>query len=195
MFFYLICRSHGEGGSSPNFSKRVTSLAKAPAGKSKNLDMKKRYLLTTLFFLAAITWTIGQQTGSKEDLERERKDIQGELKEIQDVYNRVKGEKNQSLAQLNMLRRKISLQERYISSINKELKFIDDDMYLSNLEIYRLERQLDTLKSQYARTVVYAYKNRSSFNYVNFIFSATSFNDAVRRISYLKQLKGKKLQE
>lgn len=148
--------------------------------------MKKRYLLTILFFLAAFTWTMAQQTGSKEELERERKDIQGELKEIQAVYNRVKGEKNQSLAQLNMLRRKITLQERYISSINKELKFIDDDMYLSNLEIYRLERQLDTLKAQYARTVVYAYKNRSSFNYVNFIFSATSFNDAVRRISYLK---------
>jgi septal ring factor EnvC (AmiA/AmiB activator) len=148
--------------------------------------MKKRYLLTTLFLLAVMSWTMAQQTGSKEELEKERKDIQGELKEIQDVYNRVKGEKNQSLAQLNMLRRKISLQERYISSINKELKFIDDDMYLSNLEIYRLQRQLDTLKSQYARTVVYAYKNRSSFNYVNFIFSATSFNDAVRRISYLK---------
>lgn len=148
--------------------------------------MKKRYLLTILFCLAAISWGIAQQTGSKEELERERKDIQGELKEIQNVYNKVKGEKNQSLAQLNMLKRKISLQERYINSINKELKFIDDDMYLSNLEIYRLQKQLDTLKSQYARTVVYAYKNRSSFNYVNFIFSATSFNDAVRRISYLK---------
>lgn len=148
--------------------------------------MKKRYLLTTLLFIATISWTMAQQTGSKEELERERKDIQGELKEIQDVYNKVKGEKNQSLAQLNMLKRKISLQERYISSINKELKFIDDDMYLSNLEIYRLQKQLDTLKSQYARTVVYAYKNRSSFNYVNFIFSATSFNDAVRRVSYLK---------
>ncbi len=146
----------------------------------------KKYLLTTLLFFAAISWTMAQQTNNKEELERERKDIQGELKEIQDVYNRVKGEKNQSLAQLNMLKRKISLQERYITSINKELKIIDDDMYLSNLEIYRLQKQLDTLKSQYARTVVYAYKNRSSFNYVNFIFSATSFNDAVRRISYLK---------
>ena len=63
---------------------------------------------------------------------------------------------------------------------------IDDDLYRSNLEIYRLQRQLDTLKSEYARTIVYAYKNRSSFDYVNFIFSATSFNDAVRRVAYLK---------
>ena len=46
--------------------------------------------------------------------------------------------------------------------------------------------RLDTLKSQYARTVVYAYKNRSNYDYLNFIFSASSFNDAVKRIAYLK---------
>jgi len=33
---------------------------------------------------------------------------------------------------------------------------------------------------------VYAYKNRSNYDYLNFIFSATSFNDAIKRITYLK---------
>ena len=42
------------------------------------------------------------------------------------------------------------------------------------------------MKIQYARTVVYAYKNRSNYDYLNFIFSANSFNDAVKRITYLK---------
>jgi septal ring factor EnvC (AmiA/AmiB activator) len=63
---------------------------------------------------------------------------------------------------------------------------IDDDIYLSNLEIFRLEKQLDTLKAQYAKTIVYAYKNRSAYDYLNFIFSAVNFNDAIRRITYLK---------
>src|SRR4029079_863949 len=85
-----------------------------------------------------------------------------------------------------MLNRKIALQEQYISNINRELRSIDDDIYLSNLEIYRLQNQLDTLKVQYARSVVYAYKNRSNYDYLNFIFSASSFNDAVKRVAYLK---------
>lgn len=127
-----------------------------------------------------------QPAKDKADLERERREIQDELKQIQDAYNNVKGQTKQSLAQLNMLKRKMNLQERYISSINKELRLIDDDIYRSSLEIFRLRRQLDTLKSEYARTIVYAYKNRSSFNYVNFIFSSSTFNDAVRRIEYLK---------
>jgi septal ring factor EnvC (AmiA/AmiB activator) len=143
-------------------------------------------LLTILLFLGTTGLLFAQSTSEKEELEREKKEIQAELKEIQDMYNKVKGQTKQSLGQLNMLARKINLQERFIGSINKELRMIDDDLYRSNLEIYRLQKQLDTLKSEYARTIVYAYKNRSSFDYVNFIFSATSFNDAIRRVTYLK---------
>lgn len=146
----------------------------------------KKYLFT-LFFLCATGFFMAVQSQTdKASMERERKNIQDELKEIQKTYDQVKGETRQSLGQLNMLKRKISLQERYINTINSEVRMIDDDMYRSNLEIYRLQRQLDTLKAEYARTIVYSYKNRSSFNYVNFIFSATSFNDAIRRVSYLK---------
>ncbi|HZI54585.1 MAG TPA: peptidoglycan DD-metalloendopeptidase family protein [Chitinophagaceae bacterium] len=147
----------------------------------------RKYLLTILAILIAAGFIYSQSPSSnKEELERERREIQNELKEIQEMYNKVKGQTKQSLGQLNMLARKVKLQERYIYSINRELRMIDDDLYRSNLEIYRLQRQLDTLKSEYARTIVYAYKNRSSFDYVNFIFSATSFNDAVRRVAYLK---------
>lgn len=150
--------------------------------------MPKKHLLTILVLLLAGTATLvsAQPVSDRTELERERQEIQNELKQIQGMYDKVKGQKKQSLGQLNMLKKKIALQERYMNSINRELKMIDDDIYLSNLEIYRLQRQVDTLKTQYARTVVYAYKNRSSYDYVNFIFSATSFNDAIRRISYLK---------
>lgn len=148
-------------------------------------SMKKILLTCILFcFCGAITMLSAQS--DKSELERERAEIQSELKEIQNAYDKLKGQKKQSLGQLNMLKRKMLLQERFISSINRELRMIDDDIYRGSLEITRLTRQLDTLKAEYAKTIVYAYKNRSSFNYVNFIFSATSFNDALRRVSYLK---------
>jgi septal ring factor EnvC (AmiA/AmiB activator) len=34
--------------------------------------------------------------------------------------------------------------------------------------------------------MVYAYKNRSNYEFLNFIFSASNFNDAIKRITYLK---------
>jgi murein hydrolase activator len=148
------------------------------------LTMRKNILLG--FLCSGMAFMAVAQPTDKTQLEKERKEIQKELNEIQGMYNKVKGQTKQTLGQLNVLNRKINLQEQYIGSINKEIRSIDDDIYLSNLEIYRLQRNLDTLKSQYAKTVVYAYKNRSSYDYLNFIFSANSFNDAVRRISYLK---------
>ena len=148
--------------------------------------MKKTYLL--LLAIAAFSGSLlAQPPGQdKQQLEKERQDIQRDLKEIQGLYDKVKGQKNQTLGQLNILNKKINVQEQYINSISKELHSIDDDIYLSNLEIYRLNRQLDTLKAQYARSIVYAYKNRSNYDYLNFIFSASSFNDAIKRIAYLK---------
>lgn len=146
----------------------------------------KKVLLTILAFTAVILTSNAQPGAERAQLEKEKQQIQAELKQIQGMYDQIKGQTKQSLSQLNMLKKKISLQEQIMGNINKELRMIDDDIYLSNLEIYRLQRQVDTLKDQYAKTVVYAYKNRSSYDYVNFIFSATSFNDALRRIAYLK---------
>jgi len=142
-------------------------------------------LLTALISISAFSQT-QPPVDDKAQLEKERQEIQKEIKEIQDLQNKVKGQKKQIVGQYNLIERKIKLQNRYIANINKELRYIDDDIYLSNVEIYRLGRQLDTLKAQYARSVVYAYKNRSTYDFLNFIFSANSFNDAIKRVAYLK---------
>ena len=146
--------------------------------------MKKRiYLFLALIFSVCFLFA---QTEDKAQLEKERQDIQKEIKEIQGEYDKLKGKTKQIVGQYNLIDRKIKLQNKYISNISKELRMIDDDIYMSNVEIYRLSKLLDTLRAQYSRSVVYAYKNKSNYDYLNFIFSASSFNDAVKRITYLK---------
>lgn len=146
----------------------------------------KKIILFLAILISAIAIN-AQPVQDKAQMEKERQELQDEIKAIERDYIRVHGQAKSSLGELNVLNKKINLQERFISSISKELRFIDDDLYRSNIEIYRLQNQLDTLKLQYAKSVVYAYKNRSNYDYLNFIFSATSFNDAMKRISYLKQ--------
>ncbi|MBS1607620.1 MAG: peptidoglycan DD-metalloendopeptidase family protein [Bacteroidetes bacterium] len=122
----------------------------------------------------------------KSQLEKEREELRHQIDEIQGVYDQLKGQKKETLGQLSLIQRKLNLQDRYVNTINKEIRGIDDDIYLSALEIIRLQHQLDTLKKQYARSIVYAYKNKSNFGYLNFVFSAASFNDALKRLQYLK---------
>jgi septal ring factor EnvC (AmiA/AmiB activator) len=145
--------------------------------------MKKRIYLF-LAFVFSVCSLFAQE--DKTQLEKERQDIQKEIKEIQGEYDKLKGKTKQIVGQYNLIDRKIKLQNKYISNISKELRMIDDDIYMSNVEIYRLSKLLDTLRAQYSRSVVYAYKNKSNYDFLNFIFSANSFNDAIKRVTYLK---------
>ena len=155
--------------------------------------MKKRiYFLSVFVFMFCFLFA---QTEDKAQLEKERQDIQREIKEIQDEFNKVRGKTKQMIGQYNLVDRKIKLQNRYIGNISRELRLIDDDIYLSNIEIYRLSKLLDTLKAQYSRSVVYAYKNRSNYDFLNFVFSANSFNDAIKRVTYLKSYRAYREQQ
>ncbi|HVK96496.1 MAG TPA: peptidoglycan DD-metalloendopeptidase family protein [Flavisolibacter sp.] len=145
----------------------------------------KRIVLIIICFLSVLP-AFSQLAQDKARLERERQEIQREIKQIQANYNTVRGRTKASLGQLTILQRKLELQNQYINNINKEIRLLSDDIYLSNQEITRLQRQMDTLKQQYAKSVVYAYKNTNSYDYLNFIFSANGFNDALKRVAYLK---------
>ncbi|MBD0287078.1 MAG: peptidoglycan DD-metalloendopeptidase family protein [Flavisolibacter sp.] len=154
------------------------------------------YKISFIILCAALTvasWA--QPTQAKAKMEHERQAIQKEINEIQSVYKQVKGQKQETIGQLNLLQKKMVLQDRYIDNISKELRILNDDIYLSNQELNRLQQQLDTLKLQYSRSVVYAYKNRSAYDYLNFIFSANSFNDALKRIAYLKSYRAYREQQ
>ena len=144
----------------------------------------KRFL--NFFVFLMISFVSFGQSQDKTKMEKERQSIQKELSEIQSTYDKVKGEKKQTIGQLSLIQKKVELQGQYVNNINKEIKILNDDIYLANLEVTRLKRQLDTLRTQYQRSVVYAYKNKSTYDYLNFIFSANTFNDALKRISYLK---------
>jgi murein hydrolase activator len=154
--------------------------------------MQKLLFLFILFFSVHTGFA---QSADKAKMESERKEIQQEIRELQNSLSKVKGQTKANLAKLRMLERKLELQDRLIANINKEINIISGDIYTSNLEINRLQKQLDTLKAEYAKSVVYAYKNKSSYDYLNFIFSASSFNDALKRVSYLKAYRSYRQQQ
>jgi septal ring factor EnvC (AmiA/AmiB activator) len=153
--------------------------------------MKKLLFFIVLFSCVGFTYAQEEKT----QMERERQEIQQELADLQKTYSQIKGQRHVTLGQLNVLKRKIEVQERYLNNINREIRFLNDDIYKSTVEIGRMQKLLDTLKAQYARSVVYAYKNRSTYDFLNFIFSASNFNDALKRIAYLKSYRSYREQQ
>jgi septal ring factor EnvC (AmiA/AmiB activator) len=140
--------------------------------------------IVVLFILTITCLASFSQT--REELEKRRKEIQQEIQDLQRAQSEISKDKKAGLSQLKLIEKKLRSRYAVIDNLNEEMKMIDNTIFNDNREIYRLQKELDTLRKQYARTVEYAYKNRSSYDMLNFIFSATSFNDAVRRVSYLK---------
>ena len=145
--------------------------------------MHKICLFAFLLLISLVAFT--QQPG-KAELERERAAIQKEIDDVKRSLDETKRNKKTSLAQLNAVQKKLQLRQREINVINRQMELIEGDINQGWRDITKLKKELDTLKLQYGKSVVYSYKNRSNYDFLNFIFSASSFNDALKRVSYLK---------
>lgn len=145
----------------------------------------RKQLFSILFLVLTMAFS-GYAQDSKEDLQKKEKDLQKELADLNRLYNETLNNKKASLRQLTLIKNKINKREELVNSINRQVRQMDETIYLNERDIYRLRKELDTLKVKYAKSIVFAYKNRSSYEYLNFLFSASSFNDAIKRITYLK---------
>lgn len=139
-----------------------------------------------VFFLAVSICLAGHAQETKEEIQKKQQDLQSELDDLNNTLNQIKKNKKQSIGQLALVQKKIKIREAMVDNLSKDLKRLDNDISATTAEIDQLKLQLDTLKLNYAKSLVFAYKNRSNYDYLNFLFSATSFNDAVKRIAYLK---------
>jgi septal ring factor EnvC (AmiA/AmiB activator) len=142
-----------------------------------------KYLFTSLLALFVSVTLCAQ---SSEELKKQQAAIQREIDELKRTLNATQKSKKASLGQLAMVQKKLRLRQQAINNINQQISMIENTISQSNHEIIRLRDELDTLKAQYEKSIVYAYKNRSNYDFLNFIFSAASFNDALKRIEYLK---------
>ncbi len=123
---------------------------------------------------------------SRTELEKERALIQREINEVKNSLDQTHKNKRQTLGQIALLKKRLSLRQEAIQNINLQVNFIQSDMNNSWEEILKLKKELVTLRKQYAESTLYAYENRTNYDYLSFIFAAESFNDALKRIEYLK---------
>lgn len=151
-----------------------------------NPMLKKWSILICLFVACLLNDATAQNGNSRDDLQKQAQTLQRELDDLNRLLDQTKKNKKSSLAQLAVIRNKISKREALINGIAKQVKILDNAIQVNQRDVKRLNNELDTLKYRYAKSIVFAYQSRSGYEYLNFLFSAGSFNDAVKRITYLK---------
>ena len=144
-----------------------------------------------IFFFFVISFLLIGSTSfaqtSRSDLEKRRAALLNEISETQKILSETKKDKNVTLSQLKAINAKLNARQALINTINAEMQHIDKSIGVNTQQIAELNKNLNLFKRQYAQSVRYAYKHRETQGMLAFLFSANDFNDALRRMQYLKK--------
>lgn len=146
-----------------------------------------RFAATICLLIISFSVFAQQPNASKADLEKRRQAIIESIRETQEQLEITKKDKKATLTQLRALQAKLDARQRLIGNINEEIGQIDNTIHSSSNEVTNLQSRLELLKARYAQSLRYAYRNRNSYSMLAFLFSSADFNEAVRRMKYLKR--------
>ncbi len=147
-----------------------------------------KFLLT--LFVVFFTLSVSAQIDEKEKLEQRKEQLQRELSEAKTKLQNEKKKEKSVLKEIAGQEAQIKISEKIISTIAKQTRILDDNIYLTQLEINKLNRDLKIMKEDYAKMMVKSYKSRSEQSRIMFVLSSNSFLQAYKRVQYMKQYAG-----
>jgi septal ring factor EnvC (AmiA/AmiB activator) len=86
------------------------------------------------------------------------------------------------------LNEQIDSRKSLIKKISEEVNYLDERIFENEETISGLQSDLDELKTAYSRMIRHAYRIKNSQDRLIFILSADDFNQAYRRLAYLREL-------
>lgn len=139
-----------------------------------------------LIFLILFSSNLSAQN-RKQDLQKEKQAIEKEIKYTNDLLERTSRNKESNINGLVILKKKINQRERLINTIRAEISLLENEIDETGDSVFALSVELKKYKEEYAKMIYYAYRNRSSYDRLVFIFSSKDFNQAYRRLRYFQQ--------
>jgi len=145
-----------------------------------------------LFLGIFLSLTVFSQT--KDQLRINKSAIEKEISYTTNLLNKTKANKSKSLSYLRVLDKQISNKESLLKTLNIEISLLSKQIIKTERSISETQQsildeqqELVVLKSEYAKMIYACFKEKGNRNDLIFIISAEDFNQAYKRIMYLKQ--------
>jgi len=143
-----------------------------------------RGFLLLLVFILLTALVNGQ---SLDELRKKKQKTNEQIKYTTKLLEEAKKNQTKTLNKFKILNKQIELRSNLITGINSEVgvlaDFIDQNAWL----VASLNSDLEGLKKEYAQMIVYAQMNQTNYDKLLFVLSSNSFNQAYKRIMYLRQ--------
>lgn len=151
--------------------------------------MKKSWLqYASIVLVSLVMLTSAQAQDDQKQLEAKRKKLEAEIEFTNQLIDKTQENKNATVAELRLINKKIDQREELVLTLEKELSILNRQIDGTEESINSLNSELETLKKDYAKVVYFAFKHKSSYNKLIFLFSADDLNQAYQRLRYLDQV-------
>lgn len=128
----------------------------------------------------------GDLSKQQNQLEKKRNKLEEEIAFTKKRIEDIKSKRSHSLSELNTLKRQLKAREELIATIRSQIKEADRQIAESQRIISGMEANISKLKDQYRKMVRNMYVHHAPGSNLLFVFSSKSFNDALRRVDYVK---------
>ena len=144
-----------------------------------------KFILSLIFIgLTSVLWS---QASQQEKLEERKAQLQREIRENESLLKSVKKKEKSAVNVVVIQSNKIKLKEKLIQTTEKQTKLLNNDIYINQVQINKLKKELKDLKTDYSNMILKSYKSRSEQSRAMFILSSESFLQAYKRMQYMKQ--------
>jgi len=150
-----------------------------------NRNIHLLYFVFIMLFLGF--HSVGMSQDKKRELETDIRRIEAEISFTNQLLDETNKNKNLTLHELQILQAQLTKRENLIATIQKQLIRIDNDLLKSEKEVDNVTKELTLLREEYARMILFAYRNRGGYNTLMFLFASDDFNQAYHRLKYLQQ--------
>jgi murein hydrolase activator len=144
-----------------------------------------KYSILLLLFLTAITFS--QVKDSIKEKNEQLSKVRNEISKLEEELRFKSKKEKESLQSLENINKQNLLLSRLINNLLADEKQKENAIKNIETEIQNVEQHISVLKEQYAKYIVWLYKNRG-LSMLRFIFNAESFNQALIRYQYLKYI-------
>lgn len=138
-------------------------------------------LALVLLCLSSVAQNTSVQEAKKAKLQREIEIIDRQLKENASKSNTM-------LADLSLIRKKVSNRKELVAESDRQIRKYDDEIYLAQIRINRMQARIDTLTVHYGKLVRSAYKNRDARLWYMYMLASDNLGQAFRRMGYFRNL-------
>ena len=142
-----------------------------------------------LLILAALfcALNLAAQNQSLDALRDEIRRAEEEIRATNELLAKTKKDKQVTQNQLKLIQNRIRNRKQIITNLEKQTQVINGDIGTKNDTVHAMQNELTQLRKEYADMVYAAYKNYKLNNFLVFLFASKDFNDATRRISYMRR--------